>query len=123
MSGYFDSRQQIWAEPLDRNVFGLLNQFGDAELAAMILPRNLVIEAADFPEVHIPAGTGGAAPAKLVSSTGNKSIKFQARIHTQEVKANGPIIFDEPWKLLLTALLMNSKTYSCLLYTSDAADE
>ena len=50
----------------------LLNQFGDAELAAMILPRNLVIEAADFPEVHIPAGTGGAAPAKLVTPPFNQ---------------------------------------------------
>ena len=72
VSGYFDSRQQIWAEPLDRNIFGLLNQFGDAELAAMILPRNLVIEAADFPEVHIPPGTGGAAPAKLVTPPFNQ---------------------------------------------------
>ena len=33
VSGYFDSRQNIWDEPLCRNVFGLLEQFGDAELA------------------------------------------------------------------------------------------
>ena len=33
VSGYFNSRQEIWKEPLERNVFGLLNQFGDAELA------------------------------------------------------------------------------------------
>ena len=39
VSGYFDNRNNIWQEPIDRNVFGLLEQFGDAELASMIAPR------------------------------------------------------------------------------------
>ncbi|MFN7290601.1 MAG: dienelactone hydrolase family protein, partial [Pirellula sp.] len=45
VSGYFDSRQNIWNEPIDRNVFGLLEQFGDAELASMVAPRALIVEA------------------------------------------------------------------------------
>jgi dienelactone hydrolase len=53
VSGHFDSRQNVWAEPLDRNVFGLLEQFGDAELAAMIAPRALVVEAARGPEAAV----------------------------------------------------------------------
>ncbi len=52
-SGHFDSRQNLWAEPLDRNVFGLLEQFGDAELAAMIAPRALLIEACQGPEIVV----------------------------------------------------------------------
>jgi len=64
VSGYFASRQDVWQEPLDRNVFGLLEQFGDAELAAMIAPRALVIEAAVGPEFEIPPGTGGG-PGRL----------------------------------------------------------
>lgn len=51
VSGYFDSRQQLWQEPIYRNVFGLLEQFGDAELASLIAPRPLVIEAARGPEI------------------------------------------------------------------------
>ena len=39
VSGYFDSRQNVWQEPIDRNVFSLLEQFGDAELASLIAPR------------------------------------------------------------------------------------
>jgi len=66
VSGYFDSRQGVWQEPLDRNVFGLLEQFGDAELAAMIAPRALVIEAAAGPQFEIPPGTGGG-PGRLVT--------------------------------------------------------
>ncbi|HJQ80970.1 MAG TPA: dienelactone hydrolase family protein [Lacipirellulaceae bacterium] len=65
VSGYFDNRNNIWQEPIDRNVFGLLEQFGDAELANMIAPRALVVEAARGPEATIPGGRG--APARVVT--------------------------------------------------------
>ena len=60
VSGYFDDRNDVWRQPIDRNVFGLLEQFGDAEVASMIAPRTLIIEAAKGPELVIPPGTGGA---------------------------------------------------------------
>ncbi|MFT7642241.1 MAG: dienelactone hydrolase [Pirellulaceae bacterium] len=63
VSGHFESRQEIWRQPIDRNVFGLLEQFGDAELAAMVAPRCLVIEACLGVDLTIP-GEGGA-PARL----------------------------------------------------------
>src|SRR5204863_3145598 len=44
VSGFFNSRQQSWREPIDRNVFGLLAEFGDAEIASLIAPRPLLIE-------------------------------------------------------------------------------
>lgn len=65
VSGYFGPRESLWQEPISRNVFGLLEQFGDAELATMIVPRQLVIEAARGPEVNLPSE--GGAPATLVS--------------------------------------------------------
>src|SRR6266496_418841 len=34
VSGYFNSRQRVWDEPIYRNVWGLLSEFGDAEIAA-----------------------------------------------------------------------------------------
>ena len=51
VSGYFDSRQQVWSEPIYRNVWGLLRHFGDAELATLIAPRGLVVEYSSVPEV------------------------------------------------------------------------
>jgi dienelactone hydrolase len=51
VSGYFDSREQVWAEPIYRNVWGLLREFGDAEIAALILPRRLVIEHCPVPDI------------------------------------------------------------------------
>lgn len=51
IAGYFGPRERVWAEPIYRNVFGLLKEFGDAEIAAMIAPRGLVIEYAPAPLV------------------------------------------------------------------------
>ena len=65
VSGYFDERERIWDQPISRNIFGLLDQFGDAELAAMIAPRSLIVEASVGPELVLPSE--GGAPARLVS--------------------------------------------------------
>lgn len=71
VSGYFGPREDLWQEPIYRNVFGMLEQFGDAELASMVLPRGLVIEASRAPDVLGPPpvrpGHNGAAPGKITS--------------------------------------------------------
>jgi cephalosporin-C deacetylase-like acetyl esterase len=64
VSGYWNDRNSLWQQPIERNVFGLLEQFGDAELATMVAPRKLIIEACDHPKYELPPGTGGA-PARL----------------------------------------------------------
>ncbi len=50
VSGYFNSRQAVWSEPIFRNVWGLLKQFGDAEIASLIAPRDLIIEYSAAPQ-------------------------------------------------------------------------
>jgi hypothetical protein len=54
VAGYFGPREQLWREPIDRNVWGLLAEFGDAEIAGLIAPRALVIEVCPTPEVKGP---------------------------------------------------------------------
>ncbi len=69
VSGYFGPREQIWQEPIYRNVFGLLREFGDAEVAQLIVPRALLVEHATAPDVQGPpaprAGRTGAAPGRI----------------------------------------------------------
>ncbi len=65
VSGYFDSRQNLWQEPIDRNVFGLLKQLGDAELMSLVTPRSILIEVCKAPELTLPSE--GGAPARLVT--------------------------------------------------------
>jgi dienelactone hydrolase len=54
VSGYFQSRQELWKEPVYRDVWGLLHDFGDAELASLIAPRALIVEASRGPEIDGP---------------------------------------------------------------------
>ena len=60
----------MWQEPIDRNVWRLLTEFGDAQIAGMIAPRTLVIEACAVPETEGPLPVksgrrGGAAPGQI----------------------------------------------------------
>ncbi|QEL16199.1 alpha/beta hydrolase family protein [Limnoglobus roseus] len=43
-SAYFGPREKLWEEPIDRNVWDRLPEFGDAEIAAMIGPREFIFE-------------------------------------------------------------------------------
>jgi len=69
VSGYFNNRQQLWEEPIYRNVWALLTEFGDAEIASLIAPSSLLVEASAFPSVTGPPpehdGRRGAAPGFL----------------------------------------------------------
>jgi dienelactone hydrolase len=72
VSGYFQEREAVWQEPIYRNVWGLLNEFGDAELAGLIAPRRLVIEASAGVEIAgPPAARAGrrnvAAPGRIAN--------------------------------------------------------
>ncbi|MCP5557732.1 MAG: hypothetical protein H7A55_08260 [Verrucomicrobiaceae bacterium] len=69
--GFFGPREGLWAEPIERNVFGFLKEFGGAELAAMIAPRPLAVQHLGFPNVQGPpeAKQGQrsiAAPGKII---------------------------------------------------------
>lgn len=70
VSGYFGPRERVWEEPIYRNVQGLLREFGDAELAAMIAPRGLAVEHSVTPRIDGPPAASkgrrsGAAPGKI----------------------------------------------------------
>ncbi|MBM83086.1 MAG: hypothetical protein CMJ78_21200 [Planctomycetaceae bacterium] len=54
VSGYFQPREQVHKEPVYRNVYGLLKEFGDAEIASLIAPRSLIIEACQVPSAPDP---------------------------------------------------------------------
>ena len=68
--GYFQAREGIWQEPIYRNVWSLLTEFGDAELAGLVAPRRLVVEACRAVEVDGPPAVRdgrrqSAAPGRI----------------------------------------------------------
>jgi dienelactone hydrolase len=48
---YFGARERVWSEPIYRNLFGQLEEFCDAEVASLILPRTIVISSSFGPSV------------------------------------------------------------------------
>lgn len=117
VSDSFDSRQDVWREPIDRNVWGLLREFGDAEIAGLVLPRGLVIEclarsepssdrepgrsvgaAAGEPD-DFPPGKGVRRPPHL--DTVNREI---ARVELGDMLAAPTIVVSETGPLSETAL-------------------
>jgi len=70
VSGYFQPREQLFEEPIDRNVFSLLHEFGDAEIASLVAPRGLVVETCRGPEREVPSyypERDGRTPYKLAT--------------------------------------------------------
>lgn len=85
--GHFGPKEKLWSEPIHRNVHGLLSRFGDAQLAALIAPRTLVIDGLAGPDVEI--GGDGGAPGKLSGPAQYSS--------EQEVEKAQRLL--KPWKL------------------------
>jgi dienelactone hydrolase len=65
VAGAFGAQERCHEQPLDRNLFGQLTGFGDAEVGALIAPRKLIIDPAPGPSFAGPQGRGGAAPGIL----------------------------------------------------------
>ncbi len=70
IGGYYAPRESVWQEPIYRNVWGLLEEFGDAEIGSLIAPRGLSIIPCPGPEIAGPpppprGGRNTAAPGRL----------------------------------------------------------
>ena len=83
VSGYFGPREGLFAEPIYRNVWRLLEEFGDAEIASLIAPRTLIVEHCPFPEISGPPpvseGRSGAAPGSIKTPTAGAVRREMAR--------------------------------------------
>ncbi len=51
VSGYFNSSDASWSEPIYRNVWRRSKSLGNAEVASLITPRALFVEHSEFPAV------------------------------------------------------------------------
>ncbi|MFM8577794.1 MAG: hypothetical protein ACKOCN_03190, partial [Planctomycetaceae bacterium] len=68
VSGSFGPAEDSWRQPIDRSIWRRLEAHGDAELAALVSPRRLVVEAAGVPSFESPPPTSGrsvSAPGRI----------------------------------------------------------
>jgi dienelactone hydrolase len=97
VSGCFGPREQLWREPIYRNAFGYLREFGDAELAALIAPRKLIVEFSQPPKVNGPpaarSGRGGAAPGVIAPMEfGDVEIEIDRANSMAVARKGGPFV-------------------------------
>ena len=68
VSGFFDSSDSAWSEPIYRNVWRRSMRLGNAEVASLIVPRSLLIEHSEFPTVAGHKGDIVTPPADRVQT-------------------------------------------------------
>jgi dienelactone hydrolase len=81
VSGYFQERSHPWTEPLERNVWSLLHEFGDAEIATLVAPRGLVVEHCRFPGILPPPAGKRVTIGQLETPTFSSVEQEFARIN------------------------------------------
>lgn len=73
VAGYFGQREKLWEEPIDRNVWDRVREFGDAEIGAMIHPRIFIPYVHDASPKWVSKdsrpGRSGTAPGSLGEPT------------------------------------------------------
>jgi len=75
VSGHFGPREKLHEEPIYRNVWKLLTEFGDGDVLRLVIPRSLVIEIAKFETPTPPAARKGRAGAAPGSSSAAGSLE------------------------------------------------
>jgi dienelactone hydrolase len=93
LSGSFGGSDRLWNEPLDRNVFGLLDQFGNAEILSMLAPRKVLINHTRTERQEFTGDGGGPAVIEAITlSAGNAEVE-----RTRELTR--PFIDRGKWKI------------------------
>ena len=63
ISGFAGINDRVWTQPVDRNFFGLLNEYGPSEILTLVAQRFVITDPSPGPELLLE-GNGGA-PGKL----------------------------------------------------------
>lgn len=100
VSGYFGPREQVWKEPIYRDIWGLLRHYGDAEIAGMIAPRALIVDPSPAPQVSGPPPATrdrrGAAPIGAIVSPPPDAVRAEierARRWNPQARVGDPDAF------------------------------
>lgn len=119
VAGHFGPRERAWEEPIYRNVQGLLRDFGDAELAAMIAPRPLAVHQWAYPSIGgPPAAVQGA---RSIAAPGKLTRPENAEVQAEAERARLLAKQDGPWLKVFDASSNNEDIISLLVSKEAAA--
>ncbi len=131
--GYFAPRQNLWQEPADRNVFGLLNSFGDAEIASLVAPRALTIEYGQYPSYFYRANAEDGLEVKedgytklkgkpgMLTTPGKETVDREfarAQGFVAELKPHPPVL-----ELIETETAVSEETLESFVHALDTESD
>jgi cephalosporin-C deacetylase-like acetyl esterase len=97
VSGAFGPMEGVWRQPIERNVFGLLREFGGAELASLVAPRALVIDDLPWP-VFVAGPQPKLADAAHVAAPGKFETPSKEAIDAEVARAEK--LASPGWKII-----------------------
>lgn len=81
VSGYFQPREGVWKEPVYRDVWSLTQAFGDSDLASLVAPRSLIVEASQTPKITGPPEATkertGATPNGRIETPAEEEVRVE----------------------------------------------
>jgi dienelactone hydrolase len=92
---YFQQRENCWREPVDQVLYGQLKEFGDAEVAALIAPRPLIVVKPSGNAIHQASFSAEFARAQ----------RFYGGLH-----ADNKLQILDPWETPREAMAMKLAT-------------
>lgn len=78
--GAFGPRQKMWDEPIDHNIWGYLDEFGDAEVATLVAPRRLILDLGQTQHYVVPSPPRGV---KQAGAPGNLHVFAEAEAKSE----------------------------------------
>lgn len=83
ISGYFGKKETVWQQPVDRNVFGILAEFGNAEVLRLVT-RDIYLDNVAYPSLVLPSE--GGAPGTLQPVSVDEADAEASRIYRSDEK-------------------------------------
>ena len=101
LCGAVGANQPIWSQPIDRNVFGWLREFGDAELLTLIAPRPVLVCHSETAAGEITGQIGGA-PGSIEKT----NLAAAQREVQRAIKLAQPLVESKVWRIEQTDRLV-----------------
>lgn len=116
VSGYFGSREELWKEPFDHHLFGLLAEFGDADIASLVPPRTLILEHSVAPIFHYRADSKTKTLDRQIEYTDRKGKPgFFRQQSSEEFEREWETLaafFPGPWKPEIRKLTSGERPFT-----------
>lgn len=109
LSGCIGPSESMWKQPIDCNIFGWLDEFGNAEMLTMVAPRKVLVNHCQM-KLNTFDGTGGGAPGEIATIPIDKG-RGEVERGRQLVS---PLIDQKRWSIQETTL----RKFPCDLKTA-----